>query len=154
MLNPTLGRVARRVLRPNPTSHFTNSFQFLPNPAIPSPLSTPYIILNTHNTKRYLKNTNTSNSKIMKPSSNRKKNPKPHANNTNFESTAFQNNETVTPARHHGKRRAPRLRSSNLKTITHNPKTRKPKDPRTQKPKDPPTLPHPKSDLIRNPIVF
>ena len=91
----------------------------------------------------------------MKPSPNRKnKTPKPHANNTNFESTEFQNNETVTPARHHGKRRAPRLRSSNLKTITHNPKTRKPKDPRTQKPKDPPTQPHPKSDQIRNPIDF
>jgi hypothetical protein len=97
----------------------------------------------------------------MKPSPNRKnKTPKPHANNTNFESTEFQNNETVTPARHHGKRRVPRLRSSNLKTITHNPKTRKPKDPRTQRPKDPktqrpkdpPTQPHPKSDQIPNPF--
>ncbi len=91
----------------------------------------------------------------MKLSPNRKsKTTKPHANNTNFEITEFQNNETVTPARHQGKRRIPKLRPSNLKTITHNPKTRKPKDPRTQKPKDPQTQPHPKSDQIRNPIDF
>jgi hypothetical protein len=89
----------------------------------------------------------------MKPSPNRKsKTPKPHANNTNFENTEFQNNETVTPARHHGKRRVPRLRPSNLKTITHNPKTQKPKDPKTQRPKDPPT--QPKSDQIQNPFDF
>ena len=43
VLNPTLGRVARRVLRPNPTSNFTQSPppQFLPIPSIPSPLPTP-----------------------------------------------------------------------------------------------------------------
>ena len=79
----------------------------------------------------------------MKPSPNLKnKTPKPHANNTNFESTEFPNNETVTPARHHGKRRAPRLRSSNLKTITHNPRTQTPKDPKTHRPKDPKTPQH------------
>ena len=79
----------------------------------------------------------------MKLSPNRKsKTTKPHANNTHFEITEFQNNETVTPARHQGKRRIPKLRPSNLKTITHNPKPQKPKDPKTHIPKDPKTPQH------------
>jgi hypothetical protein len=41
ILNPTLGRVERRLLRPNPTCTVTQSLQFLTIPSIPFPLSTP-----------------------------------------------------------------------------------------------------------------